>query len=168
MEIIIKTRSAYNGEVQNKSIKLRDIDIINYPKVIFQDVNGYQLQSEDGKIQYSQWRNKGTKKMTEITISSPYWKAHENLEIGDVFEIMGEGTSRPFPTKEDPNNIVWDFQLKNGLVEKSCRLNNKILKDLKAEFGADMGAWIGKEIEAKEMNKLAKGFQIVWAIVKTK
>jgi len=157
--------------MENKSFKLREINFKTYALCEPIDEIGYNLliRDENGIVirsQYHKWKTKA-KQMTEITISSPYWKSKENLEIGDSFTIMGEGESRPFPTKEDPNNIVWDFQLKKSDgIEKSCRLNNKILKDLKAEFGADMGAWIGKEIKAIEMNKLAKGYQIVWSIVK--
>jgi hypothetical protein len=131
---------------------------------------GYDLISHDEngnitKIQHCLLRQKA-KKMTDIEISSPFWKAKQNLEVGDVFSIVSIGTATPMPSKQDPNNKVWEFQLKNKAseVEKSCRLNSKILVALQEKLGAKMEDWIGTEIEAKEINKMAKGFQVVWEI----
>ena len=132
----------------------------------------YDLVSRDEngnitKIQHCLLKQKA-KKMTDIEISSPFYKAKENLEVGDVFEIMSEGTATPMPNKQDPDNKAWDFQLKklSDGVEKSCRLNNKILIVLKEKHGVDMGKWIGTKMEVKELNKMTKGHQIVWEIIK--
>lgn len=162
----VKRSALLYSEGVNKSIKLREIDFVNYPKVISTDIQGYALQSADGKIQHSQWKFKGNKTMSKIEISSPFFKANQNLEVGDSFEIISEGEATPYPTKTDPNNKVWDFQLKkiSDGTEKSCRLNTKILVALKEKLGDDMEKWLGTELLVKEINKMAKGFQIVWEI----
>ena len=157
------------NDVANKSVKIREVNFKSYPLYEI-DNNGKEylaIRNSEGIVirhQYFKSHNR-KKQMTDIEISSPFWKAKENLEVGDVFEIMSEGEATPYPTKTDPNNKVWDFQLKKADgTEKSCRLNTKILVALKTKFGADMAKWIGTSIEAKEINKMAKGHQIVWEI----
>ena len=73
MEFTIeKSRSAFYGEIQNKTVKLREINFKNYPIVESQDEYGYCL-SFNGKRQYSQWRkNIGNKKMTDSFLQEGY------------------------------------------------------------------------------------------------
>jgi len=63
MEISLENRSA-QYEIQNKTVKLREINFKNYPECN-PTATGYDLISRDDngniiKIQHSVWRNKGT------------------------------------------------------------------------------------------------------------
>ena len=96
-------RSAYaQSDGVNKSIvKLRQVDIINYPKVILQDINGYTLasynnQGNEIRRQYILWKFKGKNNMDYGTFDEDVKKKkaeskYLTIEIGESaeYEVTG-------------------------------------------------------------------------------
>jgi hypothetical protein len=159
---IEKYRSAFYND---KSIKLKDVDFNNYAKVIQSDSEGYQLQSADGKITHSKWRNNGNKTMSKIEVQSPYVKAGVNVKQGDVLIIRSEGELKP---SQDGKTKSWyfDLELSDGEV-KSGKINKTSIENLTSGFGTDESSeWLGKEIVADEIIKYQRGNGVNYKVKK--
>ena len=171
MKITIeKSGSAFYGEVQNRSIKLREIDIINYPKVENLSTESYDLVSYDNngniiKSQHCLIKHKGTN-MSKIIVDSKWVKAGVNVQKGDVLVIRSEGeliASQMDATKKD-----WHFnvELPDGSI-KDAKFNKISVENLTSGFGTnDSAEWLGKEIIVDDIVKYAKGAGCIYAVKK--
>lgn len=163
MKITFSQWSA-NGDLPNKSIHLREIDIINYPKVIQSDENGYTLATEIKQI-YSKWKFKGKTTMTQIIHPSNFVKADVNVFKGDTCIIRSEGELVPSMDKTK-NEWRFDLELPNKEI-KNTKLNKTSIENLTSGFGTNESAdWLGKEIVADEIISYPTGKGINWKVKK--
>ena len=110
---------AQSAGVNKSIVKLRQVNINNYPQVIQQDENGYTLFF-NGKSQYSQWRIKGDKKMTDYNQFDDAVKAKKaaskflSIEIGESveYEFAGMKLVNQINNFSHDEETVWLVSLK--------------------------------------------------------
>ena len=110
---------AQSAGVNKSIVRLREVNINNYPQVIQQDENGYTLFF-NGKSQYSQWRIKGDKKMTDYNQFDDAVKAKKaaskflSIEIGESaeYEFAGMKLVNQINNFSHDEETVWLVSLK--------------------------------------------------------
>lgn len=109
-----------NSDARNKSIKLKNIDIINYPKVETSDEHGYCLKTSDGKCLYSQWKHFG-KNMTDYAKFNDVEKRKQasykflSIKIGETsapYIFMGITATTQMSNFSHEIEDVWVVSLK--------------------------------------------------------